>query len=243
MQPPCRCLRSQSRDGTGDATNSTPPQPPLSVNSILRLRRCLAMGVRVTRYLPDSIVDPVFFPTLFTRDYVCYSLRTFNFWSSPVSPRRAPTAEHTPNPTPWPRRRPLPRVSLSSPLPWPPRPRALSLNFLPFVRRAARDNGSNRYSEAGKAGRPLLTHPTTPRYTTTALAPEQNAEWSRWIAFLLLFPRLRTIGEPIPCAVGCRVSPVAPTTWYSLGRRPPLQPFSSCFPLVRGRRPGRLSEW
>lgn len=65
-----------------------------------------------------------------------------------------------------------------------------------------------------------------PRSTSTAL------NTAGLLGFLL----------PIPCAVRCRLLRLRLLGNYSVGRHPPQQPFSSCFPLVRGRRPGRLSE-
>jgi len=157
--------------GTG---RGTPPTPRLR-NRRFRFIRSYAYGA-ASPWACERDISLIrslisYSPCLFNRDYVCYSLRTFNFWSSPVSPRRAPTADHTPNPTPWPRH----RRSLSPPLAAATACTFPELFTLPFTLcQARRARQRQQPLQRSRQGRPTPPHP--PHHTTTALAPEQNAE-------------------------------------------------------------------
>jgi hypothetical protein len=187
------------------------------------------------------IADPVFSLPFLTAVTSATALRAFNFWSSPVSPRRAPS-----NTVATRRRRFLVSCLSLSAATACTFPELFTLPFYPLpgaARRARQRQQPLQRSRRGRPtppSRPLLTHPTTPplhHHRSRPLAPEQNAEWPRGIgratvyqryaphrplpailASLLLFPRLRTIGAPIPCA---RLTPDACGAYYLVQPRPP----------------------
>jgi hypothetical protein len=117
--------------------------------------------------------------------------------------------------------------SLSShprPRPTPPHPQVPTpLTTPPVHHRSLTPEAGTKHGVAAPRAR---AGSDEPRSTSTALYT------AGLLGFLL----------PIPCAVRCRLLRLRLLGNYSVGRHPPQQPFSSCFPLVRGRRPGRLSE-
>lgn len=193
-----------------DATNSTLPQPPLSVPTLTALppRRG---GVRATRCLPDSIAH------CFNRDRVCYHLRTSNFGvlpfrhDGPTADGRRPIWQASQRRATVVTTSPLPRVSLSLPLIAATActsPELFTLPFLPCqcqardkrqqpLQRSRRGGGPPRAPSLSSHPRPRPTppHPRSPPHSlhhqsTTALLPrrpEQNTEWPR--------PRPRGIGR------------------------------------------------
>lgn len=234
--------------------DGTPPTPRLRhrhfrlirshalVGLLLRSRRCLAMGVCVTRNLPTFFF--IYNNRRLRLLQVCElsTLESSRFATTGADRRPKNWQAKSANPTPRPRR------YLSPPGARVHFPRTFHPAFLQRQQPLQRSR-RGRPAPSSFSSSSSTTHPTTPHYTTTALASEQNAEWPRRIdRTRQVYPRcLPATVPPSPHyrgtdSVCCWLTPVAPT-WYSLGRRPPRQPFSSCFPLVRGRRPGRLSEW
>lgn len=198
----CIILNAVASDLGLGRDNSTPP--PLSVNSLLR-RRCAsspwrASNARPNRPLIRSAIPCFpcpFRPRLRISDSVCYSSRTWGTLSLTLSvpsrPRRAPTnwfgwqarnpdqhhhaqRQHRHKPIPL-ALIPTARGRVQFPRKFTPR-----LYPLPLARRARQrpHRGSKSATATAKQARPgaptPLTHSTTHHYTTTALAPEQNAE-------------------------------------------------------------------